>query len=476
MFIPLQHNHAETIPSTDAGLLGKARHVRHAARARQEPRFGDYGAILFRVVLLLICGVELIVHGVSHPATPMLGIALAITVGALIAGMIVAIPSWTLLVVDGAAVSALILATGGAISPMLVLAPALIIQGSLSIEERDALSSAGIGAIVLLLVAALDPAQAGNLLLEIAAVHTIVSIAAVWGTRQARLTLTRLRDDIAQRKRLDEDRNEARRTLEWQRQNLAALSACASLDDLARCAVERAIAITGVPASLEDAQAPASFARYALEITGVGRLIVRCPPAELNRSQRDALDHLVATAAQRAVALHAIDVLERHHQALMALWEGAGILRAVPHLNPTLLDVCQRIAAALDLDWMALIGLDERQTLTPFLIARGRDQGPSPRLQPAHFRLAAEVLRSGRSLVRAEQERTLAFLPVRVAGEPSLVLAARGAVDDAALQALLLLLGDLIGERLFPGDRRLQPQATGSEALPRRREQVTTVS
>lgn len=446
MFIPLQHK--EAISSPDAGL-SQARHSRRISREGREPRLGDYGAILFRVVLLLICGVELILHGVSHPATPMLGIALAIAVCALIAGLVVALPSWALLIADSTAIGALILATGGAISPMLILAPALVVQSSLSMEERDALASAGIGAIVLLLIAALDPARAGVLLIEIAAVHTIVSIAAVWGARQARLALTRLRDDIAQRKRLDLDRDQARRTLEWQRQNLAALGACASLDDLARCTVERASAITGAPASLEDAHAPLPFVRHTLDITGVGRLMVRCSPAELDRSQRDALDHLVATAAQRAVALRSIDVLERHHQALMALWEGAGILRAAPQLNPTLLDVCQRIAAALDLDWMALIGPDERQTLAPFLIARGREQTPSPRLQPAHFRLAAEVLRSGRSLVRVEQERTLAFLPVRVAGEPSLVLAARGAVDDAALQALLLLLGDLIGERLM---------------------------
>lgn len=448
MFIPLQHNQTDVISSAGAGL-SRARSARRISRERQEPRLGDYGAILFRVVLLVICGVELILHGVAHPATPMLGIALAIAGCALIAGLIIALPSWALLIADSAAVGALILATGGAISPMLILAPALVVQGSLSIEERDALASAGAGVIVLLLIAALDPAQAGNLLIEIAAVHAIVSIAAVWGTRQARLALTRLHDDIAQRKRLDQDRDEARRTLEWQRQNLAALSACASLDDLARCAIERAIAITGVPASLEGAHAPGSLIRHTLDITGVGRLMVRCSPAELDRPQRDALDHLVATAAQRAVALRSIDVLERHHQALMALWEGAGILRAAPHLNPTLLDVCQRITAALDLDWMALIGPDERQTLAPLLIARGREHTPSPRLQSAHFRLAAEVLRSGRSLVRVEQERTLAFLPVRVAGELSLVLAARGAVDDAALQALLLLLGDLIGERLM---------------------------
>ncbi|MFQ3631527.1 hypothetical protein [Roseiflexus sp.] len=450
MFIPLQHNQTDILSSADA-RLSRMQGARRISREGRELRLGDYGAMLFRVILLLICGVELILHGVSHPTMPMTGIALAIAVCALIAGLTVTLPSWTLLIADSAATGALILATGGATSPMLILAPALVVQTSLSIEERDVLASAGIGAIVLLLIAALDPAQAGSLLIEIAAVHTIVSIAAVWGTRQARLALTRLHDDIAQRKRLDQDRDEARRTLEWQRQNLAALSACVSLDALVRCMIERAMAITGVLASLKDAQAPASFVRHTLEVAGVGSLMVHCPSAELDRSQRDALEHLVATAAQRAAALRSIDVLERHHQALMALWEGSGILRTAPQLNPTLLDVCQRIAAALDLDWMALIGPDERQTLAPFLIARGRDHAPLPRLQPVHFRLAAEVLRSGRSLVRIEQERTLTFLPVRVAGEPSLVLAARGAVDDAALQALLLLLGDLIGERLMVG-------------------------
>lgn len=449
MFIPLQHNQTEAMSAADTGVLRQARHTRRVFKEGREHRLADYGAVLFRVVLILICGVELILHGASHPAPPIPGIALVIAIGALIAGLTVATPSWVLLVADGAAVGALILTTGGAASPMLVLAPALVVQGSLSVEERDALASAGVGMIVLLLIAVLDPARAGNLLIEIAAVHVIVSIAAVWGARQARLALTRLHDDIVQRTRLNQDRDEARRTLEWQRQNLAVLGACATLDDLARCVVERAAAITGAPASLDDAPAQASFARHTLDIPGVGRLVVRRTFTELSRSQRDALEHLAATAAQRAVVLRSVDMLERHHHALMALWEGTGVLRATSNLNATLLDVCQRIAAALDLDWMALIGPDERQTLAPFLIARGREHGPSPRLQPAHFRLAAEVLRNGRQLVRVEQERTLAFLPVRVAGEPSLVLAARGAVDDAAVQALLLLFGDLIGERLM---------------------------
>ncbi|GIV99526.1 hypothetical protein [Roseiflexus sp.] len=448
MFIPLQHNQAEAIPTTDARQLQQDQRLRLLSREGRELRLGEYGAALFRVVLILICGIDLILYSTSHPALLAHGIALVIAVGALIAGLTVAMPSWALLMVDGAAAGTLILATGGAASPMLVLVPALVVQGGLSVEERDTLASAGIGVIVLLLVAALDPAQANHLLIEIAAVHVMISIAAVWSVRRTRLTLTRLHDEIAQRKRLDQDRNEARRALEWQRQNLAVLGACATLDDLAGRVVERAGAITGAPASFDDASASASFSSHTLDITGMGRLVVQRTAAELDRSQRDALEHLVATAAQRAVALRSIDMLDRHHRALMALWEGAGILRAAPHLNPTLLDVCQRIAAALDLNWMALIGPDERQMLAPLMIARGRAHMSPPRLQPVHFRLAAEVLRSGRSLVRVEQERTLAFLPVRVAGEPSLVLAARGAVDDAAVQALLLLLGDLIGERL----------------------------
>jgi hypothetical protein len=357
-------------------------------------------------------------------------------------------PAWMLLVADSAAVGALILATGSSASPLLLLVPALVVQGSLLAEERDALVGAGIGITLLLLVAVLDPARTTNLLTEIVAVHVIVSIAALWGSRQIRLTLTRLHEDIAQRAQADQERAELRCALEWQRQSLKALGACDSFDELRRCVVERAALIVDAPTSLDDAAMSGSPASHTLAIAGVGRLVIRRTPAELSRLQRDSLDHLIEIASQRAAALRSITVLHRHHQALTALWEGAGLLRAAPDLRATLSDVCQRIAAALELEWLALIGLDERQIPAPFLFARGNGQGPAPRLQPVHIRLAAEALRGGRALVRVEQGQTLAFLPVCVAGETSLVLAARGAVDDAALQALLLLFGDLVAERL----------------------------
>jgi hypothetical protein len=80
--------------------------------------------------------------------------------------------------------------------------------------------------------------------------------------------------------------------------------------------------------------------------------------------------------------LRSITLLRRHHQALTALWEGAGLLRATPDLRATLSDVCQRIAAALELEWLALIGLDERQIPAPFLFARGNGQDHRPGCNP----------------------------------------------------------------------------------------------
>ena len=445
MFIPVPHNQAETIPSPDLRVLRRARDATMDTRIH---RIGDYGTVVFRAVLLLICGIEMLVSQTTPLEQPFLMVALVIASGALIAGGTFAMPAWMLLVADGAAVGALILATGSSASPLLLLVPALVVQGSLLAEERDALVGAGIGITLLLLVAVLDPARTTNLLTEIVAVHVIVSIAALWGSRQIRLTLTRLREDIAQRAQADQERVELHRALEWQRQNLKAFGACDSFDELRRCAVERAALIVDAPVSLDDATMPGAPACHTLTIAGVGRLVIRRASAELSRSQRDSLDHLIEIALQRAAALRSITVLHRHHQALTALWEGAGLLRATLDLRATLSDVCQRIAAALDLEWLALIGLDERQMPAPFLFARGNGQGPSLRLQPVHIRLAAEALRGGRALVRIEQGQTLAFLPVRVAGETSLVLAARGAVDDAALQALLLLFGDLVAERL----------------------------
>lgn len=449
MFIPLQHNQAEAISPTDVGTSRQAHRTRRISGERRVYWLGDYGAVLFRVVLLLIGGIELALSGMVLSAAPAPGVAVVIAGCVLVAGITSALPPWALLIADGAAVSALILATGGAASPMLILAPALVVHGSLFAEERDALASAGIGVIILLLIATIDPAHESETLTKIAAMHVLVSVAAVWGAHRARRTLSRLQEDMMLRTRVDRDCDEVRRVLEWQRQNVAMLGACSSTADLARCAIDRATAITGASASIESEQAPAPPFRHTLAIAGIGRLVIDRAPVELSRLQRDALEHLAATAAQRAFAVRSIAVLERHRRALMALWEGAGVLRATPSIYAILPDVCRRIAAALDLDWMALIGPDERQTLAPFLVVRGRDSCPPPRLYPTHFHLAAEVLRGGRSLVRLEQGQSLVFLPVRVAGEPSLVLAARGAVDDAALQALLLLLGDLIAERLM---------------------------
>jgi hypothetical protein len=267
MFIPVPHNQAETIPSPHLRVLRRAHGATMDTRVH---RFGEYGVVVFRAVLLLIGGIEMLLSQTTPSGKPFLMVALVVASGALIAGGTFTMPVWMLLVADGAAVGALILATGGSASPLLLLVPALVVQGSLLAEERDALVGAGIGITLLLLVAVLDPARTTNLLTEIVAVHVIVSIAALWGSRQIRLTLTRLHEDIAQRAQADQERAELRCALEWQRQSLKALGACDSFDELRRCVVERAALIVDAPVSLDDATMPGSPACHTLAIAGVG--------------------------------------------------------------------------------------------------------------------------------------------------------------------------------------------------------------
>ncbi|MGQ9547461.1 MAG: hypothetical protein ACUVSY_05250 [Roseiflexus sp.] len=445
MFIPVSHNQVETIPSPNPRVLHRAHGTRKGTRVH---RTGGDGAVLFRTMLLLICGMELLFSPTMLLETPVMAIAPVVAFGSLVAGRTFTLPVWMLLVADGGVICALILATGGAASPLLLLIPALMIRSSLLSEERDALVGAGIGIMLLLLVAVLDPVHKTNLLTKIVVVHTIVSIAAIWRSRRIRLMLSHLQEDGAQCARTDQERTELRRALEWQRQCLKALGVCDSFDTLRRCVIECAAQIVDALTSLDDATMPVSPTHHTLAVAGVGWLVIHRSPGELNRLQHDSLDYLVEIAAQRAAALQSITALHRHNRALTALWEGAGLLRVAPDLRTTLPDVCQRIVAALDLEWLALIGLDERQIPTPFLFARGNRHGLSPRLQPVHIRLAAEALRSGRALVRVEQKQTVVFLPVRLAGETSFVLAAHGAVDDAALQTLLLLFGNQVAERL----------------------------
>ncbi len=451
MFIPISHNHAEAANSSGRRLFGATRSVRHPDVDAQTRRLGDYGAGAFRATVLLLGGIELAWRSASPGNVPLLTAASLLAATMLLAGLAWRAPLWLTLLADGAAVMLLVLATGGAASPFLTLILALILQGGLLGGERDAAAGAGAGLVALLLISVLDPAGVNSLLIEIAMIHAITSILAVWWIRQARMALAHLRDDAAQRTRADQDWHDARRAIEWQRQNLAALGACNSTAELLQRAAERAAAIAGTPATPDTAPDGAPGGWHVLPLADIGRLIIRRTPAELTRLQRDALDHLAEIARQRAEVLRSTSALQRHHDALAALWEVAGMLRAAPDPGRAATEACRRIATALDLDWLAFLGLDQQHTLAPLLLVRGGGAGTAPRLHAAQLRVAAEALRGGRSLVRAEQGKTLACLPVRVQGETSFVLAARGMVDEAALQALLMLFGDLVAERLVEG-------------------------
>lgn len=448
MFIPMQHSQVDAVPSPGVRLFDRMRPGRHSY-VRPEYRLGEFGAGVFRAMVLLFGGINLAFgQGGEQPVAPLLIAALLVALLTLIGGFAARAPLWVALLGDGIAVGLLILATGGIASPFLVLVSALVIQGGLLGDERDAATGAGIGLLVLLASAVLGGADGDNLFLGVLAAHLAASVAAVWWIRQARRALSRLSEDAAQRARADQDSGDTRRVMEWQQQNLALVGASSSMTELAQRAQERAAAITGAPVTLDNAAGFAPRGWYVIPLTSADRLVIHQMSLDLNRPQREALDHLAAVVRQRVDALRLADTLRRHNDALMALWEVAGVLRAAPNLGSATLDACRRIAGALDLEWLAFLGLDEQQALTPLLLVRGRADGIAPRLHPADLRVAGEALRGGRSLVRTEQGVTLACLPVRMLGETSLVLVARGIIDEAALQAFLMVFGDLVAERL----------------------------
>jgi hypothetical protein len=246
------------------------------------------------------------------------------------------------------------------------------------------------------------------------------------------------------------DSGEAERALGWQRLNMAAVHACDTVEELTRRVVERAMTIAGAAATVSltaDSQTARErdAAVFPIVATGVpaGELAVYAARGALTLAQREALEHLAALAAMRAGELLATQRAQRLQEAMLALWEAAGIVRMAPGLDDTMRDACRRLARALDLDWLAVLGPCERQPIAPLLMVQGRP-GAAPRLHSAQLRVAAEALRAGRPLVRAEGDSALACLPMRLQGDAPLVLAACGDTSEAGTQALLMVFGDLV--------------------------------
>jgi hypothetical protein len=232
-----------------------------------------------------------------------------------------------------------------------------------------------------------------------------------------------------------------------------AIGACDSLAALERRATECAAAIAHAAALVQlagdAAHTSSSDRQFQLPIGDAeGTLVVFCDQEELAPAQRCALEHLALLVGIQAARLRCAARYDSQQAGLIALWEVAGILRSALDSQVALNEACSRVSAALDLDWLALVAPDERQAPATLLIARGGRSKPAPRLTGAQLRVAAEALRTQSTLIRAEGQQALTCLPIRLLGDAPLVLAAHGEALDAASQALLMLLGEMIVERL----------------------------
>jgi hypothetical protein len=367
---------------------------------------------------------------------PTLAAALGLSAAGLAAHTLRPLPGPSALLVDAAAVGLLIHATGDAMSPFLALALTLVALGCLSDGGRDTLVGGGAGLLMLLLVCLAGPDEGRGTALGMAVAHIAVAGAAAWAQRHGRAEQN------------DTGHYDALLALDWQRLNLAVVSGCASAEELARRVAERATTISGAYAAVEAeggerAVAGDGSSGLVIPAAGLGRLVVRARSGALAAAQREALEHLTSLAGMRATALLAARRLRRQQEAMLALWEAAGMVRIAPGLDDTMRDACRRIARALELDWLAVLGPSGRQPIAPLMVVQGR-AGDAPRMEGAQLRVAAEALRVGQPLVRAEGAAVLACLPVRLPNDTPLVLAARGDTSEAGTQALLMVFGDLL--------------------------------
>lgn len=422
---------------------------------RRLARLSTAASFAIRSCLLLLALIALgwNVPPATWPAA--LYLAAALSALALGAGLAWRLPLALALLSDGLAAGLLILGSGGAGSPLLGLPLLLVVQGALLGSARDALVGSGVGALVLLSGCAVSRPAPG-LLAAMLAVQLIGGATVYRIREQVRLALRALYAGTIARAH-DHGR------VDWRR--LAAqLNACATIDALVRLAREQAGAIGGALAVVELADAGAEGLPEQDSCSGTARIPISCgavlgrielPVGDLTPARRSGLEQLAALVGLRALALRHDAQLRRQQAGLTALWETAGLLRIAPDPREACQEACRRLAGVLGLDWLALLAPDERHALAPFAFARGRPGATPPPLSGAQLRVAAEALRGDRPLVRAEGRASLVCLPVGAGAGLPVVLAALGQPADIATQTLLMLLGDLIADRLRAVDCRL---------------------
>jgi hypothetical protein len=458
MIIPLHHAHVEE-PATKRLLRPNqgARLVGLARRKQQFLQFKRTAASGTRGMFILVGLLALRWHMLASISMPIILIGVILGCAALTFGYTQRLSSWPELLIDSITVALLIKGTGGAGSPLLALTLLLILQGGLLGGSNGALAGSGAGIAILLMLNLTMRHPINVIVIDLAFLHLVCGFGSSWLWQRASVLLSISFDNLDQQKHDIPEAESARPSSLWQGLNLQ-IAACTTLEQLVRLTTSHAVTIVRRDVTVElpgsmSSDKPIARDRAVTCIPIItddtrGLITVDIPASELSSVQREALEQLASLVALRSAALRNAAWQKRQEAALAALWEISGLLRITHTRYENVRDGLSRLAAALDLNWLALLVPNELQTLAPIMIVRGRATPIAPSISGAHLRIAAEALRGERPLVRSEGKDVLACLPICLTGHAPLVLMARGNAADAATQALLMLFGNLLAERL----------------------------
>jgi len=458
MFIPMRQPHPSGSESGSPRISSEQRTITNLNQIEQ--RFAQLKRLAVGCARLIavLFGVLAFRWRIFMPIhAPTLALAIALGCLALILGYIHQYAGWPTLALDSLTIFLLLYGTGGASSPLLGLTLLPMLIGGLLGNSNGVLAGTGTGVSIFMLVNLIHRHPLNALVLDLVLLQLACGLAISWLWRRVDALLARLRLEFnAQRqtKYSSEPRRAPICLIELDHQ----IDECSTIDQLVHLAIDRAAAITGASVQVELAngrQADRSengdpratcVAIPSEEITGT--ITIHMGPGELSSTQREAIDHLAYIVGLRAAVLRRTAWQQRQQSAVTALWEISGLLHIASTGEQCVRDGLTRLADALDLDWLALLAPNQFSTLAPFMIARGRAGRGVPTISGAQLRVAAEALRGERPLIRTEGARSLACLPIGLTGQAPIVLSAYGHADDASTQALLMLFGNLITERL----------------------------
>jgi hypothetical protein len=468
MIIPLHHVRVEE-PAAKR-LLRSNQGARSAGLARRKQRLLQFrctAASGTRGMFILVGLLALRWHMLASISMPIVVVGVILGCVMLALGYTQRLSSWPVLLVDSITIALLIKGTGGAGSPLLALTLLLILQGGLLGGSNGALAGSGAGIAILLMLNLTMRHPINAILVDLTFLYLVCGFGSSWLWQRASTLLSISFDDLDQPKHDLPEAASARSSRLWQGLNLQ-IAACTSLEQLARLTTSHAATVVrrDVTVELPSSMRPDKPIARDCAVTCIpiitddarGLITVDIPASELSSIQREALEQLAALVALRSAALRNAAWQKRQEAALAALWEISGLLRISHTRYENVRDGLSRLAVALDLNWLALLVPNELQTLAPIMIARGRATPIAPVISGAHLRIAAEALRGERSLIRSEGNDVLACLPICLTGYAPLVLVARGNAGDAATQALLMLFGNLLAERLASDSANLHSE------------------